>query len=48
VEAPKAMSPASRAVIRDVFSKRAMLWSPFVTGFDLAALLTRIRWFGHC
>jgi len=29
-DAPKAIRPASSAVIRDVFNKRAMLWSPFI------------------
>ena len=47
VEAPKAIKPASRAVIRNVFSKRAMLVVPFVTGFDPAAPQSN-RWFTHC
>jgi GTP-dependent phosphoenolpyruvate carboxykinase len=44
VEAPKAIRPASRAVIRDVFRKRAMFVVPFCLPHSiLTALQNRIR-----
>jgi GTP-dependent phosphoenolpyruvate carboxykinase len=49
VEAPNAIRPASRAVIRDVFNKRAMFVVPFCLPPSIRPhSKNRIGWFGHC